>query len=160
MWFILIGSWLRLQRLLFFLQEEPYWLVPNRSISLDRSCRIEGNVYPFGQPFLVYIQGSWTLGKPYGIKPRCYWEHLGERIWDPDGNMLRTHWEQGKNTQKIPLSRPPHTTPKRKKRVHHECILSLPIDCTEFLFPKQVVTIFWLGLMAGAEIWGHSYESN
>jgi hypothetical protein len=39
-------------------------------------------------------------------------------------------------------------------------MLSLPIDCTEFLFLKLFVTIFWPALMAGAEIWGHSYESN
>jgi len=70
--------------------------------------------------------------------------------------MLRTHWEQGKNTQKIPPPQPR----KGKNRVHYGCVLSLAIDCTEFLFPKLFVTIFWPGLMAGAEIWGHSYESN
>jgi hypothetical protein len=31
-------------------------------------------------------------GKPYGIKPRCYWEHLETHIT----NMMGTHWEQGK----------------------------------------------------------------
>jgi hypothetical protein len=38
-------------------------------------------------------------------------------------------------------------------------MLSIPIDCTEFLFVKLFVTIFWPELMAGAEIWGHSYKS-
>ncbi len=70
--------------------------------------------------------------------------------------MLRTHWEQGKDTKIIPST--PHL--KGKNRVHCECMLSVPIDCTEFLFPKLFVTILWPGLMAGAEIWGHSYKSN
>jgi hypothetical protein len=39
-------------------------------------------------------------------------------------------------------------------------MLNLPIDCTEFLFPKLFGTIFWPGLMAGAEIWGHNSDSN
>jgi hypothetical protein len=32
------------------------------------------------------------LGKPHGIKPRCYWEHLEEPIWEQFEN-LRTFWE-------------------------------------------------------------------
>ncbi len=31
---------------------------------------------------------SSTLGKPYEIKPRCYWEHIG-------GTNLGTLWELG-----------------------------------------------------------------
>jgi len=38
------------------------------------------------------------LGKPYGIKWRCYWEQfggtpweLGEPPWEHDENTLRTH---------------------------------------------------------------------
>jgi hypothetical protein len=31
-----------------------------------------------------------TLGKTYGIKERCYWEH-------PLGNTLGTHWELDRN---------------------------------------------------------------
>ncbi len=34
-----------------------------------------------------------TLGKMYGIKARCYWEHLGEHI----GNLMGTHWELEEN---------------------------------------------------------------
>jgi hypothetical protein len=29
-----------------------------------------------------------NLGKTYGIKVRCYWEHIGNM-----GNILRTSWE-------------------------------------------------------------------
>jgi hypothetical protein len=34
-----------------------------------------------------------TLGKTYGIKARCYWEHPREL----DGNLKETCWEQWKN---------------------------------------------------------------
>jgi hypothetical protein len=34
---------------------------------------------------------------------------------------------------------------KEKTRAHHECMLSLPIGCMKFLFPKLFVTIFDLG---------------
>jgi hypothetical protein len=116
--------------------KKPYWLPINKCPPLDLT-------------FLVYIQGSWILGKPYGIKPRCYCEQLGKQIWELDGNMLRAHWEQGKNTKKqSPPPRPP-PTPKRLKRVYHECMLNLRIVCTKFLFPKLFVTIFWPGLIGG-----------
>jgi hypothetical protein len=83
------------------------------------------------------------------------WEHLGERIWELDGNLTRTREKH----KKIPCSLlPPAPPPKGKNRVHHECMLSLPTGCTEFLFPKRFVTIFWPGLVEGAKIWGHSYE--
>jgi hypothetical protein len=29
-----------------------------------------------------------TLGKTYGIKARCYWEHPWHIYWEPDGNPL------------------------------------------------------------------------
>jgi hypothetical protein len=56
------------------------------------------------------------------------------------GNMLGT---QKKETNYITL--PPHPTPKGKNRAHNECMLSLPIGCMKFLFPKLFVTIFGLG---------------
>jgi hypothetical protein len=37
-----------------------------------------------------------TLGKKYGIKARCYWEHLWGTHWEPREhieNAMRTHWE-------------------------------------------------------------------
>jgi hypothetical protein len=47
-----------------------------------------------------------------------------------DGNTLRTREEK----QKITLPPPPS---KRKKNwTVHECMLSLPIGCMKFLFPK------------------------
>ncbi len=46
-------------------------------------------------PSYVHERGR-TLGKTYGIKARCYWDHLGEHI----GNLMRTCWEQ-KQMKKI-----------------------------------------------------------
>ncbi len=37
-----------------------------------------------------------TLGKTYGIKVRCYWEHPWETFWEPIGNLKGIFWEQRK----------------------------------------------------------------
>jgi hypothetical protein len=37
-----------------------------------------------------------TLGKTYGIKVRCYWEHPWGTHWEPDRNLKGTCWEQRK----------------------------------------------------------------
>jgi hypothetical protein len=49
------------------------------------------------------LKGRTTFAKAYGIKVRCYREHLGERIrklmrthWELQGNIVGTHWEPGK----------------------------------------------------------------
>jgi hypothetical protein len=46
-----------------------------------------------------------------GLKPRCYWEHLGEQIWEHFGNFLGTGGEHigkkgEKNKKKNPLPHP------------------------------------------------------
>jgi hypothetical protein len=86
-----------------------------------------------------------TLGKTYGIKARCYWEHLWRTHWEPIkhcknmmepiGDVKGTCWEQKKKEKISP-------TPKlkRKKSRHFECMLSLPIGCMKFLFPKLFAT--------------------
>jgi hypothetical protein len=45
-----------------------------------------------------------TFAKAYGIKLRCYGEHVGEHIgklmanhWELKGNIVRTHWELRRN---------------------------------------------------------------
>jgi hypothetical protein len=38
--------------------QEMFLDAPNRSTSLDPSCKTETNVHPFDLTFLVYIQGS------------------------------------------------------------------------------------------------------
>ncbi len=55
-----------------------------------------------------------TLGKTYGIKARCYWEHPWGTRWEPQehiGNLKGTRWEHVGNKGKmkeIPPS-PPET---------------------------------------------------
>jgi len=48
-----------------------------------------------------------TSGKAYGIKVRCYGEHVGEHIenlmgthWELRRNIMKTHWESGENEKK------------------------------------------------------------
>jgi len=49
----------------------------------------------------TYIGEKWrTLGKTYGIKARCYWEHPWETHWEPREhirNLMGTHWELERN---------------------------------------------------------------
>jgi hypothetical protein len=53
-----------------------------------------------------------TLGKTYGIKTRCYWEHPWGTHWVPDGehrgNMLGTKEKWNKSS--------PHTSHPKLKR--------------------------------------------
>jgi hypothetical protein len=50
--------------------------------------------------------------------------------------------EQGRKTKN---NSHPTSPQKEKTKAHHECMLSLPIGCMKFLFPKLFVTIFGLG---------------
>jgi hypothetical protein len=58
---------------------------------------------------------------------RHFWPRLmqGEEI--EEGRKTKTNFPQ-----------------KEKTRARHECLLSLPIGCMKFLFPKLFVTIFAL----------------
>jgi len=62
---------------------------------------------------------------------------------------MGTHWELEGNTlgtmEKRKKTSPPNLKLKRKKSRHFECMLSLPIGCMKFLFPKLFITIFGLG---------------
>jgi len=101
-------------------------------------CKIETNVHPLD--YSLYTE-ELNFGKPNGRKPRSHWEHLGECILEL-GNLLGTSWEQGEKTKN---SLPPTLPPKGRNRAHPYCMLSLPIGCMNFLFPKLFVTIFSLG---------------
>jgi hypothetical protein len=46
--------------------------------------------------------------------------------------------------KKLPPPAPHTQNLKEKKSRHFECMLSLPIGCMKFLFPKLFVTIFGL----------------
>jgi hypothetical protein len=55
-----------------------------------------------------------TFAKSYGIKVRCYGEHIGNLMrthWVLIGNIVGTHWEPEKNEKKTILL---HPTPNLK----------------------------------------------
>jgi hypothetical protein len=60
------------------------------------------------------------------------------------GNTLGAQIGNKGKMKKYPPPRP-HLLQKEKTRAHHECMLSLPIGCMKFLFPKLLVTIFGPG---------------
>jgi len=99
--------------------------------------------HPLWPTWPTYIgEKGRTLGKTYGKKARCYWEHLWRTHWEPMEhveNMMGTHWELEGNPKKKEKR---STTPKlkRNKSRHFECMLSLPIGCMKFLFPKLFVS--------------------
>jgi hypothetical protein len=55
-----------------------------------------------------------TFAKAYGIKVRCYGEHVGEHNgnlknlmrfhWEVERNIVKTHWEPRKNEKKSFIS--------------------------------------------------------
>jgi hypothetical protein len=49
-----------------------------------------------------------------------------------------------KENEKNPSTPRPQNLKEKKSR-HFECMLSLPVGCMKFLFPKLFVTIFGLG---------------
>jgi hypothetical protein len=65
-----------------------------------------------------------TLGKTYGIKAKCYWEHIGNL-----GNILKTWWEHIENLGNIletwwePIG---NKGKMKKKSRQFECMPSLP----------------------------------
>jgi len=120
-WFISIRSWEGVHNFFFFIRKELYWLahqqffwtlgIPQIEAPLwTPSCKKKKNKYaPLDFTFSVYIHGSWTSGKPYGIKPRCklgtLWGNAFENTsgaWELDENTLRT-WEKNRKS----LSPPP-----------------------------------------------------
>jgi hypothetical protein len=64
----------------------------------------------------------------------------------PLGNILGTtgNLKGAKENEKNPSTPRPQNLKEKKSR-HFECMLSLPVGCMKFLFPKLFVTIFGLG---------------
>ncbi len=86
------------------------------------------------------------MGKPYGIKPRCYWEHLGENLgtlWELDGNKLGTREKNKKSFSAHPL--------KKKKKTG---LFMSELAAWNFSFQNCLSPFFSPLLMAGAEFWG------
>ncbi len=95
---------------------------------------------------------STTFAKGYGIKVRCYGEHVGElidKLGECIDKVMGTHWEHSGNTHignqgkmKKKISHSPILQREKKKARHLECMLGgLPIRCMKFLFPKEFITI-------------------
>ncbi len=63
---------------------------PSRSTCSYPNCKIGANMFCL---ISVYIQRNWTLGKTYGIKPKCYCKRLEEPIWEHFGNLMGTYQE-------------------------------------------------------------------
>jgi len=71
------------------------------------------------------VKGGQHLPKTYREKVRCYEAHVGEHIgnlgnilrtdWEPEGNIVGTHWERRKNEKKILLPPLKGKKDKRKK---------------------------------------------
>ncbi len=154
MWFILIivhGVLITL--LIFFFWKEPYSLAhqqifwtlstpPMEATSLDPCCKIETNVFPQQLTFSVYIHESWTLGKPYGIKLRCYWKWFREQLGSL-GNLKGTHWNKEEKTK----NNSPYLTPPPNGKIGpiKSACWAFPLVAWNFLFSKLFVTIFGLG---------------
>ncbi len=122
---------------------------------LRRLLKVEGSIFNYRVPPLwpTYIGERRTkFAKSYGIKVRCYGEHVGEQI----GNLMRTHlvlignivgtqWEPEKNEKKNSSPRPHPKLKWKKKQGNVSACLGLLIGCMKFLFPKEFFTIFGLG---------------
>jgi hypothetical protein len=61
--------------------------------------------------------------------------------------ILGEYIQNKRKKQKITLPTLPHS--QKEKTGQHECMLSLPIGCMEFLFPKTVGHHFCPGLIPG-----------
>jgi hypothetical protein len=120
---------------------------------LWRLPRIEVYILQFRVPSLwpSYIDERRT----YGIKVRCYGEHLGNILrtwWETIGNSKGTWWEHIGNERKMVKKSCRPTKLKRKKKhgTFNTC-LGLPIGCMKFLFAKEFLTNFWPGLIPFAK---------
>jgi len=70
----------------------------NKKLKLWRLPKIEDSMerwsaFPFGTPIYIEVLRGRTLGKTYGVKGRCYWEHPWGTHWEPTEqieNLVRT----------------------------------------------------------------------
>jgi len=90
-----------------------------------------------------------TFAKAYGIKARCYGEHVGKYIenfvnilLNRLGNLKGTQWEPGKNEKILPSQ-----TKLKKKKEALECMLGPSHWLHEISLPKEFIIIFWAGLI-------------
>ncbi len=120
--------------------EAPLW-TPSCKIETIPRCKSRFLVYTgelsFGQT--IWDKNPGAIGNIL----RNAFENTLE-TWEPFEN-LRTHWEHDGNT----LGKREKTKKKslfsplemRKNWIVHECMVSLPIGCMKFLFPKLFIPI-------------------
>jgi hypothetical protein len=105
--------------------------------------------------FSLYIYESSTLGKPYGLKLRCYrecrWEQFGNLK-----NLMGTWWKHVKNTLGTwkTSKRTPSPPPKRKKQGPSWVHAKLSHWLHDTFISKTICHHFWHVLMAGAHTVG------
>jgi len=113
----------------FFLATSQFDSPITKKMKPWKLSEIEGSVlkykvHPFWRSYIGECRT--TFAKRYGIKVRCYEEHVEEHIgnlrnilgthWELEGNLVGTHWEPRKNEKKSsPPSPPPKKKLKRKK---------------------------------------------
>jgi hypothetical protein len=96
----------------FFVARSQFdWSIAHKLSSYEGSRKqkvLFWSIYflPFG-PCIIGERRT-TFAQAYGIKVRCYGEHVGEHIgnlmrihWELEGKIVRTHWEPGNNEKKL-----------------------------------------------------------
>jgi len=135
----------------YFFESHIHWPISNFFGNMEHpaieaplrtpSCKIKINVHPW---IIVYIEGSWSSGKAYGIKPSCYWEHVG--------TFLRTWREQigkkGVKNKKILPTQPPKGKKKNPSWGHAKPSHGLQ----EISLSKLFVTIVCLAFLPLVEL--------
>ncbi len=115
-----------------------------KKIKLQRLPKIKGCILKYRVPLLwpTYIgETRTTFAKAYGIKVKCYGEHIGNlgnlmgTHWELKRDIVRTHWEPGKNEEKPP-----------KKVCHHFWPGPMPLA-------KNTHLHRWEGEDFGQNIW-------
>ncbi len=86
-----------------------HWALPNRIASFYPQLQIRNKCSPFMPYLFSSYTGELNLGKPYGTKLKCFWEHLGNLR-----NPMGTHWEQKGGNRKPAIQ--PSSPPKKKKQ--------------------------------------------
>jgi hypothetical protein len=75
----------------------------------------------------MFIPEGGSIAKAYGIKVRCYWEHIGNK------------WENEKSLPQLPLS-----TQKKKTKLLECMMCLLNGSCMLILVLKLVISTFGL----------------
>jgi len=100
----------------------------------------------YGKMECIPLWPGRTLGKTYGIKLRCYWEHPWGTYWELEGNMLGR-----KEKRKTILTRP-HRPPatqnsKEKNQGPLSACQASPLAAHEISISRTICHHLWPGLI-------------